>query len=173
MADPFIGEIRIFAGTYAPVGWNFCDGSLLAISTNDTLYALIGTTYGGDGQQTFAVPDLRGRVPIHWGSGPDQPVYPLGQRAGVNDVTLDADELPSHSHVLMAAPEVGTKTEPTGQTFAKTGTHIYSDKLGLPFNPMSGSAIGPAGGSGAHNNMMPYQAINYIIALQGVFPQQN
>jgi microcystin-dependent protein len=175
MSEPFVGEIRMFGGNFAPVGWAFCDGSLMAISQNETLFNLIGTTYGGDGQNTFGLPDLRGRVPIHQGSNPQLGNLVIGQRSGSETVTLVANQVPPHSHPVQAAPGgdvVSPKnafwsSDPGGNTAAYTGPIL---------NPptMANTAIGPSsGGNAPHNNMQPFLAITYIISLFGIFPSQN
>lgn len=167
MSNPYVGEIRIFAGNFAPVGWAFCDGSILAISENTTLFQLIGTTYGGDGQSTFALPDLRGRVPIHVGSG-----FTLAQAGGVETVTLTTNQIPAHSHVPQAA--IGA----TGNPANSPAGNVWSGWTGGQFTTqapavnLNGAAIGPDGGSQPHDNMPPYLAINFIISLFGIFPSQ-
>jgi microcystin-dependent protein len=175
MSDPFIGEIRMFGGNFAPVGWAFCDGSLLAISQNDALFTLIGTTYGGDGQSTFALPDLRGRLPIHMGTGPGLPNYAIGQAAGSETVTLNADQIPTHHHAFAATPNLGTDADPTNHTFARiTVGDLYSSDTAQPLVAMSPAAVGMSnGGSQPHNNVMPFLCINFIISLFGIFPSQN
>jgi microcystin-dependent protein len=166
MANPFIGEIRLFAGNFAPQGWAFCDGSLQAIAQNDVLFALIGTTYGGDGQQTFALPDLRGRVPLHQGGG-----FVIGQLAGTESVTLTAAQLPAHSHSLKASSATGAAV-PAGGVLAANSVSVYG--TGTPPTSMAPQAISPAiGGGQPHNNMAPFAAVSYIISLFGIFPTQN
>ena len=166
MATPFIGEIRLVGFNFAPQGWAFCDGSILPISGNDVLYILIGTTYGGDGVNTFALPDLRGRVPVHQGSG-----FVLGQAAGAETVTLTTNQLPSHSHVLQGSTDGGTSIDPTGNVLATTSTtKVYS----APTSPVTmTSTTTSAGGSQPHNNMQPFLCASFIISLFGVFPSQN
>lgn len=166
MSTPYVGEIRIFAGNFAPVGWNFCDGSLIAISQNETLFNLIGTTYGGDGQTTFALPDLRSRVPVHQGSG-----FVLGQSAGEETVTLTTQQIPSHTHPAQASDQAGSQSGPGGGVWAESSLNYYSSAS--PNVTMSASAIANAGGSQPHDNMLPYLAICYIISLFGVFPSQS
>ncbi len=164
MGQPYVGEIRIFAGNFAPAGWNFCDGSLLSIAENETLFNLIGTTYGGDGQDTFAVPDLRGRVPLHMGSG-----FAIGQAAGVEQVTVGINQMPSHSHPFVASQDAGTQPTPVGfMTAASNVTMIY--KATAPTGALAPNAAGPAGGNQPHENMQPFIVINYIISLFGIFP---
>jgi microcystin-dependent protein len=171
MTDYFIGEIRIFGGNFAPAGWAFCDGSLLAIAENDTLFTLIGTTYGGDGESTFALPDLRGRGPVHAGRlGGTGPQYIAGEAAGVEEVTLVPQQLPVHSHPATAggAP---TATTPAGATWSSQSTNAFA--AGPATAAMAPGAIATSGHSQAHDNMPPYVAVTYIIALQGIFPPQN
>lgn len=165
MGQPYIGEIRMFAGNFAPVGWMLCDGSILPISQNDTLFNLIGTTYGGDGQTTFALPDLRGRVPLHQGSG-----FALAQTGGAETVTLTVNQIPAHSHVPQANSGSGTQTSPAGNVWAASSNFPYSTNA--PGSNMDPSAIGQAGGSQPHDNMVPFVGINFIISLFGVFPSQ-
>jgi microcystin-dependent protein len=176
MGDPYIGEIRMFAGSFAPLNWNFCNGQLIAISQNQALYALIGTTYGGDGNQTFALPNLLSRVPIHQGIL-NGATYVQGQSAGTENVTLSTQQIPSHSHAMFAS-NTGQVQTPSGNvipaqatTTAGTGTaNIYS-----PAPPVQNETLYPAtiandGGSEPHSNIQPYQAINYIISLFGQYP---
>jgi len=166
MATPYVGEIRIFAGNFAPEGWAFCAGQLLAISQYPQLYQLIGTTYGGDGSQTFALPDLRSRVPVHVGTG-----FVLGQPAGTETVTLTTQQIPGHSHVPNCNSANGNNGNPTMNVWAGTSTTAaipYS--AGPPAIAFAGNAIGLTGGSQPHDNMLPYQAINFILALYGIYP---
>jgi microcystin-dependent protein len=176
MAQPYVGEIRIFAGNFAPAGWQFCDGQLLPISENETLFNLIGTTYGGDGQSTFALPDLRGRVPIHMGQGPGLGNRVLAEKAGSEAVTLLTSQIPVHSHVPVASPSSGDSDDPTGRTWAaSTALQFISDGgAGYPNanSTMNAATMGLAGGNQPHDNMMPYQGVNYIISLFGIFPSQ-
>ena len=167
MSDPFVGEIRMFGGSFAPAGWAFCDGALMPISENETLFALIGTTYGGDGQSTFALPDLRGRLPLHFGNG-----FTLAETGGVETVTLTAQQIPAHSHVPQCNSGTGNLLNPTGGVWAQpsTGTDYSDVAPGLIMDP---AAIGSAGGSQPHDNMIPFLAINFIISLFGIFPTQN
>jgi len=172
MSEPYVGEIRMFAGNFPPVGWAFCDGQLLSIAENEVLFALIGTTYGGDGQSTYALPDLRGRVPVHQGQSAGTSPYVIGQNGGAENVTLTAAQLGPHTHGLRAS------TQPA------SGAHTASDALGSSTQasyygsgeanvPMDGAAFSMAGGGQPHNNMAPFVALNFIIALFGVFPSQN
>lgn len=166
MTESYVGEIKMFAGDYVPEGWAFCDGSLLPIVENEMLYALIGTTYGGDGRTKFQLPDLRGRVPIHYSSS-----YPLGMKAGTETVSLIQSELPIHTHTVQASSDVGDSDSPDNALWAKTtGYSNYSDSAALV--PMSAQAISVVGGNQPHDNMMPSLTISFIIALQGIFPSQ-
>lgn len=173
--DPFVGEIRIFAGNFAPRGWAFCEGQLMAISQNTALFSLLGTTYGGNGQTTFALPDLRGRAPMQWGQGPGLTDRVLGETAGSPFVTLLTTEMPNHSHGnLRANPAVADADEPAAnRTLGRSvGGPIYSSVLGTPvtMNPLT---IGVAGSGQPHNNLQPYLALSFIIALQGIFPPRS
>ncbi|MGQ2980998.1 MAG: phage tail protein [Polaromonas sp.] len=166
MSNPYVGEIRLFAGNYAPLGWQFCNGQLLSIADYDVLFTLIGTTYGGDGQQTFAVPDLRGRVPMHQGQG-----YTLGQMGGTETVTLLSAQLPAHTHTLRASTLAATGSTPGSAMLAATSIASYD--TGAATTPMAASGVGVSGGSQPHDNMAPTLAVNYIISLFGIFPPQN
>jgi len=169
MSEPFIGEIKLFAGTFAPRGWAFCAGQILSIAQNTALFSLLGTTYGGNGQTTFALPDLRGRVPVH-----DGPTTTLGEVAGLEQVTLLQNQLPAHSHALMASALPANSGVPTGRGVADTsgnGALIYA--AGGAAAAMSPAAIEPVGQSLPHENRMPYLAMNYIIAVEGIFPSRN
>lgn len=166
MSSPFIGEIRMFGGNFAPAGWAFCDGSLIPISENDALFNLIGTTYGGDGANTFALPDLRSRIPVHVGPG-----FALGQSGGVESVTLTTSQIPAHSHVPQCNSGAGNLPDPTGGVWALPTTGIdYSDVA--PSLIMDPAAIGSTGGSQPHDNMVPFLAVNFILSLFGIFPSQ-
>ncbi|MBR0783846.1 phage tail protein [Bradyrhizobium iriomotense] len=172
MSSPFIGEIRMFGGNFAPTGWVFCDGRLLPISENDALFNLIGTTYGGDGQETFAVPDLRGRVPLHQGQGPGiTQSYVIGQFDGVESVTLTTQQIPSHNHTFVCTAAAATATNPNGNIMATSPT-IESFVLDVAGPTLATNAITGVGGSQPHENMMPFLCINYILSLFGVFPSQ-
>jgi microcystin-dependent protein len=168
MSTPYIGEIRMFGGNFAPQGWAFCNGQLLAISEYDALFTLIGTTYGGDGQTTFALPNLQSRVPMHQGNG-----HVLGEMGGVETVTLTVSQLPSHIHLPQADSGNGNSSDPTGNVWAQSQASKQYVASGSPITPMSPSAMAPAGGSQPHENMLPFQAINFIISLFGVFPSQS
>ena len=163
----------MFAGNFAPAGWAFCDGQLLPISENETLFNLIGTTYGGDGQSTFALPDLRGRVPIHQGTGVGLTPRTLAQLGGVEGVTLTASEIPSHNHPLVAAATAAQATaSPTGSLPAIASTPLYSAPISgtLAMDP---TAVGSSGGSQPHNNVAPFLCVSFIISLFGIFPSQS
>jgi microcystin-dependent protein len=167
MSSPFIGEIRMFGGNFAPAGWAFCDGSLMPISENDALFNLIGTTYGGDGQSTFALPNLQSRIPIHVGPG-----FALAQQAGVESVTLTTSQIPAHSHVPQANSSPGTQTGPGNGVWASTSPSLNQYSANAPSLNMDPAAVGPTGGSQPHDNMVPFLAINFILSLFGVFPSQ-
>lgn len=171
MAQPFIGEIRMFAGNFAPAGWAFCDGQLLPISENDALFVLLGTTYGGDGQETFALPNLQSRVPLHCGTGPAGSTYQLGESGGVEQVTLTTSQIPSHSHALLAADAPATATSPGGSLPAEASKRFYVAPSSLV--AASPLAIAPSGGSQPHENVQPFLCVNFIISLFGVFPPPN
>ncbi|MBI5913869.1 MAG: phage tail protein [Bacteroidetes bacterium] len=172
--EPLLGEIKLFAGNFAPRGWAFCDGQLLSISQNTALFSILGTTYGGDGRTTFALPDLRGRVPLHPGTGPGLSTYSQGEMGGMESVTLMVQELPPHSHSLNANAQNGNTSDPPGASLADTkGTDRDYMKSGEVNTQMSAQSIGSTGGGQPHENRQPYLAINYIIALQGIFPSRN
>jgi microcystin-dependent protein len=175
MATPFIGEIRMFGGNFAPAGWAFCDGSVIPISEYEALFNLIGTTYGGDGQSTFALPDLRGRVPVHMGQGPGLSPYVIGQMAGVEAVTLGTSQVPAHTHVLTASSVGATAGTPinnvTAAAAAGTTTKMYADASASPTN-MASAAVSHVGDGFPHENRMPYLAVSFIISLFGIFPSQ-
>ena len=172
MAQPFIGQIKIFGGNFAPAGYAFCDGALMAIADFQTLFQLIGTTYGGDGQTTFAVPDLRGRVPVHQGTGAGLTARVLGQTGGTETVTLTAPQMPAHSHPASATNAVATQTVPTNNVWAYDGGGATACYSASPNASMSTSALTQVGGSQPHENMQPYLGVNYIISLYGIFPSQ-
>lgn len=169
MAEPFLGEIRVFAGSYAPVGWELCAGQLLSISENEALYTLIGTIYGGNGVTTFGLPDLRGRVPVHQGSLPGGGTYVLGTPGGVEQVTLTANQLPAHSHTprATAAPD---RTTPGDAVWSSQTTGAY--QAANPSTAMKSQTVQEVGGSLPHENMPPSLAVSYIIATNGIFPSR-
>ena len=168
MAQPYVGEIRMFGGNFAPAGWAFCEGQLLPISENETLFQLIGTTYGGDGQSTFGLPDLRGRVPLHQG-----PQNSFGSSGGVETVTLTSAQA-THGHGLVGTANVATTTSPGPDvTFARTGnTTIVTYGSDAPTGPLAPSSVASSGGSQPHENMQPYLCVSFIISLFGIFPSQ-
>ena len=171
MADPFVAEIRIFAGNFAPKGWAFCDGQLLPISQNTALFSLLGTTYGGNGKSNFALPDLQGRAPMHPGQGPGLSLHDLGEASGSDTVTLLESEMPSHSHTLMANPNSAERPSPTNNLPARSvGASLYQSDSTQGLVDMAPEAITPSGGDQPHNNMQPYLTMNFIIAMQGVYP---
>ena len=173
MAQPYVGEIRIFAGNFPPNGWMFCEGQLIPISENDTLFILLGTMYGGDGQSTFALPDLRGRIPLHFGTGPDGVTYTQAEAAGVENVTLTTQQIPVHTHSQLCSTGGGqAATDPVNAIASKATLSQYSSagatvSMGNP--PMQSDI---AGGSQPHTNFMPYLCVNFIISLFGIFPSQ-
>ncbi|MCX6982625.1 MAG: tail fiber protein [Verrucomicrobia bacterium] len=164
MGQPYVGEIRMFGGNFAPAGWAFCDGSLLAISENDVLFSLIGTTYGGDGQNTFALPDLRGRLPVHQGAG-----FVLAQSGGVEAVTLTVNQIPAHTHPLVGAAAPGDQVSPAGNVLAHSFsvTPYVND---VPTGAMNPGTVASAGGNQPHENMQPFLCVSFIISLFGIFP---
>ena len=173
MGEPFIGEIRMFGGSFAPAGWAMCQGQLMPISQNDALFNLIGTTYGGDGQSTFGIPDLQGRIPIHAGQGPGiSQSYMIGEMAGTETVTLTTNQMPIHNHAMQASASIGQNAQPQGGVYAQVSTgFLFSE----PFDPlvnMNAQMIAPVGGSQPHDNMMPFLVLTFILSLFGVFPSQ-
>lgn len=165
MAQPYIGEIRMFAGNFAPAGWMFCEGQLLPISENDTLFNLIGTTYGGDGQSTFALPDLRGRIPLHQGNG-----LILAETGGAEEITLTINQIPAHSHPFLAATSNGTAVNPGNNVIAASASSVQPYIQDVPAVTMNPAAVGPVGGSQPHTNFQPYLCVDFIISLFGIFP---
>mgnify|MGYP001818084216 CR=1 FL=1 len=174
MSEPFIGEIRMFGGNFAPRGWALCDGQLLQIAQNDALFSLLGTIYGGDGRTTFGLPDLRGRVPIHMGQGPGLSSRQIGSKAGAETVTLTSAHLPAHTHAMGASGQAGTSASPTAAVPAAVGlTAQYSTAGVSPANEMNAAAVSSAGGGQSHVNIQPFQCVTFIIALTGIFPSRN
>jgi microcystin-dependent protein len=171
MSEPFVGEIRMFAGNFAPRAWAFCDGQLLAISQNDALFSLLGTIYGGDGRTTFGLPDMRGRVPIHAGSGPGLSTRRLGAKGGAEQVTITVNQLPSHSHQLKGATAGLLGVDPSGALPGKTSVDLYSEALDSPVN-LSSQAVTAVGGSRSHTNLTPFLGVHFIIALFGIYPSR-
>jgi microcystin-dependent protein len=173
MTDPFVAEIRIFSGNFAPSGWALCNGQLMPISQNTALFSLLGTTYGGDGKSTFALPNLQDSAPLQQGLGGGLSLYDLGQQAGTSTVTLLTSEIPSHTHVASAVNALGNANSPAGASWAEGGVGRQLDQLystATPNRQMSPAATSVAGSSFPHNNMSPYLCLTFIIALQGVFP---
>jgi len=173
VSQPFIGEIRMFGGNFAPRNFAFCNGQLIAIAQNEALFSLIGTTYGGDGQSTFALPNLQGRVPIHSGQGPGLSPYVLGQTGGVELVTLVTQQLPTHSHAFEASTGPASPTsEPGGSVVAAASAPLYVEPTG-PLASMSAQAITSTGGTQPHDNIAPFLCVSFIICLFGIFPSRN
>ncbi|HEX8553330.1 MAG TPA: tail fiber protein [Sphingomonas sp.] len=164
MAQPYVGEIRMFGGNFAPAGWMFCEGQLLPISENETLFQLIGTTYGGDGESTFALPDMRGRIPIHQGNG-----FILAETGGAEEITLTANQIPVHSHPMLATANLASEFSPGGQVFAQPQA-VDAYVTSPPFVPLSPNSCTPVGGSQPHTNFQPYLCVDFIISLFGIFP---
>jgi microcystin-dependent protein len=163
MAQPYVGEIRMFAGNFAPAGWMFCEGQLLPISENETLFQLIGTTYGGDGQSTFALPDLRGRIPIHQGNG-----FILAETGGAEEITLTTNQIPSHTHPMLATNDIPTGNSPQNNITGQAAAKIY--RTGSPSVTLNAQMVGITGGSQPHTNFQPYLCVDFIISLFGIFP---
>lgn len=186
--DPFLGQIMLFAGNFEPRGWAFCNGQLLSIAQHTALFSILGTTYGGDGRTTFALPDLRGRVAVHEGDGPGLSSYRLGQKGGVENVTLNATQIPNHSHTagsvsLPVSSNEATSSNPADNVLASAmtsisrettvSTNVYADAGMANGNMKTAGSTDATGGSQSHTNVQPYLATNYIIALQGIFPSRN
>lgn len=167
----YVGEIRMFAGNFPPNGWMFCQGQTLPISENEVLFQLIGTTYGGDGEQTFNLPNLAGRVPVHQGTAQGGSTYQLGEMAGTENVTLTIQQIPNHTHALVANAAVAQQPAPSAKVVAQTASgFLYIQEV--PDATFAATSIGPAGGSQPHENRQPYLCINFIISLFGIFPSQ-
>lgn len=166
MAQPYVGEIRMFAGNFAPAGWMFCEGQLLPISENETLFQLIGTTYGGDGESTFALPDLRGRIPIHQGNG-----FILAETGGAEEITLTVNQIPAHSHPLLGSGNNADSTQPNNNVAGVvTVVGVTAYGTDAPPTNLNPQAVSSVGGSQPHTNFQPYLCINFIISLFGIFP---
>lgn len=165
MAQPYVGEIRMFAGNFAPLGWMFCEGQLLAISQNETLFQLVGTTYGGDGQETFALPDLRGRIPIHQGNG-----FILAETGGAEEITLTVQQIPQHSHSMLAFDQPGNQASPAGNRLGHSFNVVPYTSDGPTGDSLDPTAVGATGGSQPHTNFQPYLCVDFIISLFGLFP---
>ncbi|HEU4558965.1 MAG TPA: tail fiber protein [Longimicrobium sp.] len=171
MAQPYVGEIRMFAGNFAPNGWMFCEGATLPISENDVLFQLIGTTYGGDGEETFNLPNLASRVPMHMGTGPDGTTYQIGEMAGTEQETLSTQQIPNHTHALTASLNPSNQSSPSGALLAQsTVADMYTGEA--PDVQLAANAVQPTGGSQPHENTQPFLCINFIISLFGIFPSQ-
>ncbi len=169
MAEPFIGQVTLFAGNFAPRGWAFCSGQLLAISQNQALFSILGTFYGGDGRTTFALPDLRGRVPVHPGQGPGLANRTLGERGGAEQVSLSTDQIPAHAHNFRATTNAADSTTPAGKILA-SGPTAYGSGANTQ---LSNNVIRNTGGGSPHDNMQPWLGLNYIIAITGIYPSRN
>ena len=165
MAQPYVGEIRMFAGNFAPAGWMFCEGQLLPISENETLFQLIGTTYGGDGESVFALPDLRGRVPIHQGNG-----FILAETGGAEEITLTANQIPAHSHPLLATIDIANSGNPGNALLSSTATGNKIYAATIPSVQLNTTSITAVGGNQPHTNFQPYLCVDFIISLYGIFP---
>jgi microcystin-dependent protein len=173
MSEPFVGEIRMFAGNFAPRGWAFCDGQLLAVSQNDALFSLLGTIYGGDGRTTFGLPDLRGRLPIHAGHGPGLSERRLGAKGGSEKVTLTVNQMPSHSHgPLQGSTQLADQANLNDRVPAQSNIVDYYIDDSLSAN-LAASSVGNVGGSRSHTNLMPFLCIHFIIALFGIYPSRH
>ena len=172
MSEPYVGEIRMFAGNFAPRGWAFCDGQLLAVSQNDALFSLLGTVYGGDGRTTFGLPDMRGRLPLHAGTGPGLSPRRLGEGSGAEKVTLTANQMPSHTHPMQASSQLANTPNPDGNLPATSTTvDLYINEP--PSVSMNSMAVSAIGGSRSHTNLMPYLCVHFIIALIGIYPSRH
>ena len=171
MSNPFVGEIRLFAGNFAPQGWAFCDGQLLSIAQSEVLFNLIGTTYGGDGQTTFALPDLRGRVPVHQGNN-GQSSYIIGQEGGVETVTLVPSQMPQHTHAMLASTSPASATHGPSEVLGSSATMNFYG-TGTPDMAMDPNALTQVGGGQPHENMPPFVALSYIVSMFGIYPSQN
>jgi microcystin-dependent protein len=168
MAQPYVGEIRMFAGNFAPAGWMFCEGQLLPISENEILFQLIGTTYGGDGQSTFALPDLRGRLPLHQGNG-----FILAETGGAEEITLTVQQIPAHTHPMLSAQTNATDLNPAGGVLAIAPVAtVFPFGTDAPITNLSPTSVTSVGGSQPHNNFQPYLCVDFIISLFGIFPSQ-
>ncbi len=171
MPEPYVGEIRMFAGNFAPNGWMFCEGQTLPISENEVLFQLIGTTYGGDGEETFKLPNLASRVPIHMGTSPSGTTYQIGEMAGTEQETLTTQQIPIHNHALLVSTAGGNVNTPGGNVPGESAAiKVYIDDT--PTAAMNANAVTPVGGSQPHENDQPFLCINFIISLFGVFPSQ-
>jgi microcystin-dependent protein len=166
MAQPYVGEIRMFAGNFAPAGWMFCEGQLLPISEYETLFVLIGTTYGGDGELTFALPDLRGRIPTHQGNG-----FTLAETGGAEEITLTVNQIPAHSHAVLVSNDIPSLSNPQNNVPGQAAAKFY--RAGNPTVFLAPGAVSTVGGAQPHSNFQPYLCVDFIISLFGIFPSQN
>ncbi|MCP3136615.1 phage tail protein [Pyxidicoccus xibeiensis] len=174
MSEPFIGQIMMFAGNFPPRGWQFCQGQILSIAQNTALFSILGTTYGGNGQTTFALPDLRGRYPMQPGQGPGLSPRTLGEQGGSETVTLISTQMPAHNHTLNVSSQNGDTETPVGTVLAADSSATITNYRAAPIDgTMNPASIGVAGGSQPHNNMSPYTCINFIIAMEGIYPSRN
>ncbi|MEO0868045.1 MAG: tail fiber protein [Cyanobacteria bacterium J06642_11] len=172
MSEPYVGEIRMFAGNFAPRGWAFCDGQLLTTNQNDALFSLLGTIYGGDGRSTFGLPDLRGRIPMHAGAGPGLTNRSIGQRGGAEEETLTINQLPSHTHQLVATSATGDSDDPTNRLLAQPPSDNFYTAASNADTTLAADAVSNAGSSASVSNLMPTLCINFIIALIGIYPSR-
>jgi microcystin-dependent protein len=177
MGQPFIGEIRMFGGNFNPVGWEFCQGGPVPISENDALYTLIGTTYGGDGQESFNLPNLASRVPMHFGTTPQNITYQMGEMAGTEQETLTIQQIPNHTHPALGSTSAGNSNIPSNGVFAVPGVNLPVSNPTIygpdaPFSPLAPNTVQPSGGSQPHENTQPFLCINFIISMYGIFPTQ-
>ncbi|HKG15992.1 MAG TPA: tail fiber protein [Pyrinomonadaceae bacterium] len=170
MPEPYVGEIRMFAGNFAPAGWMLCQGQQLPISENDVLFTLLGTTYGGDGESTFNLPNLASRVPVHMGNGPDGVTYQIGEAAGTESVTLTTQQIPIHTHAMLASNDIPTLNSPGSNVVGQAAAKFF--RSGAPNAQMNNASLQAVGGSQPHENCQPFLCINFIISLFGRFPSQ-
>ncbi|TMP42174.1 phage tail protein [Pseudoalteromonas citrea] len=176
MSDSFIGDIKMMATTFAPRQWAMCNGTIMAVNQNQPLFALIGAQYGGDGRSSFGLPDMRGRIPVHFGQGPGLQNYPLAAKTGLEEVTLQKSQIPAHTHSLQASNNSANSSSAIGNVLARspeTETAYTSDAGTSKVQELSAMAVESAGNTQPHNNMMPYLAIHFVICLQGIFPSRN
>lgn len=173
MADSYLGEIRLFVGKYAPVGWEMCNGQVLKVQDHQALFTLIGATYGGDGQTTFALPDYRGRVPIHMGTSSTGSTFSLKDKGGMETVQLTQAQLPAHTHIAAAQQSAGDEASPIGHFWSASTVKQYYEGTAAPNAAMEQAALSSEGGNQAHNNMMPFMALTYIICIQGTYPMMD
>ena len=174
MSEPFVGEIRMFAGNFAPRGWAFCEGQLLAVSQNDALFSLLGTIYGGDGRTTFGLPELRGRIPIHAGTGAGLSPRRLGAKAGAEEVTLITNQIPPHAHTVRGTNDAADASTPIGNVPAQSSAvDLYVADAPVATNAFAAGAVPNTGGSRDHTNLMPFLCVNFIIALFGIYPSRH